>query len=185
MRRIKFFILSSALVCFLINRDLVFAVSTTQSQPSLVLHILSNQTLNGTAGDYVSVEAQIQNAASKPISGITTYLSLADEETKLPVDLEDWSAEKGLFIGTIDGGQTLPLTWKIHFVKAGTYSLIIVAETAGDSNPQVSSITHFVVQPKHNLNPSQVLPVALGTPVVLLVTMLALTYKRKSNLFSD
>jgi hypothetical protein len=156
--------------------------SNATSRPTLAVDILSGETLNGTAGDYVKVAAQIQNVSSSPISDITTYLSLADEETKLPVDLEDWSAEKGLFIGTIDAGQTLPLEWKIHFVKPGGYSLIIIAETAGDSIPQVSSIVHFAVAAKHNLNPGQVLPVALCTPVVLLIIMILATYKRNSGL---
>jgi len=93
--------------------------------------------------------------------------------------LEDWSAEKGLYIGSIDAKQTLPLSWQIHFVKAGTYSLIIVAETASSEVPQASTITHFNVAPKKNLNPGQVLPVALGTPIILLVILFLLSYRRK------
>lgn len=150
--------------------------------PSLDLKILSNQTLSGTAGDYVTVKASIKNISSKAIDNITTYLSLVDEETKLPVDLEDWSAEKGLFIGTIENGEILPLDWKIHFVKAGKYSLIIIAEKAGEIYPQTSSIVHFAVEPKKNLNPGHVLPVALITPIVILCVMVLATYKRNSKL---
>ena len=147
--------------------------------PPLSLQILSSKTLSGTAGDFVTVEGAISNSSSQPLNAITTYLSMADNETKLPVDLEDWSAEKGLYIGTIDSGQTLPLNWKIHFVKAGTYSLIIVAEAAGNDLPQVSSITQFNVSPKRNLNPGQVLPVALGTPIILIFILFMLSYKRR------
>src|SRR5438105_9179090 len=84
----------------------------------LVLEILSSRTLSGTAGDYVTVVGDIKNISQQPITDVTTYLSLVDTGNKLPVDLEDWSAEKGLYIGAIDAGQTLPLNWKIHFVKA-------------------------------------------------------------------
>lgn len=59
--------------------------------------------------------------------------------------------------------------------------MIIVAETAGQEIPEVSSIVHFTVKPKLNLNPGQVLPVALGTPIVLLFIMLLLNYKRNLN----
>lgn len=149
---------------------------------SLDLEILSNQTLSGTAGDYVTVKASIKNTSSKAIDNVTTYLSLVDEETKLPVDLEDWSAEKGLFIGTIESGEILPLDWKIHFVKAGKYSLIVVAEKTGEVYPQTSTIVHFVVAPKQNLNPGHVLPVALMTPIVILCLMVLVTYKRNSKL---
>jgi hypothetical protein len=145
---------------------------------SLELRILSSKTLSGTAGDFVSIEAQITNLSSHPINDIATYLSLVDMGNKLPVDLEDWSAERGLYVGTIDSGQTFPLNWKIHFVKPGDYSLVVVALTSGDEAPQVSNITHFNVRPKRNLNPGQVLPVALGTPVLLALLLLLLGYRR-------
>jgi hypothetical protein len=153
----------------------------TSPVPPLRLEILSSKTLNGIAGDYVTVKAQITNTGQKPVGEIITYLSLVDTESKLPVDLEDWSAEKGLYIGMIDPGQTLPLEWQVHFVKAGTYSLIIVAEIAGAQTPEVSSITRFNVAPKHNLNPGQVLPVALGVPILVIAVLFMLNYRRRTK----
>ena len=148
----------------------------------LSFDILSSNSLSGTAGDFVTVQSQITNHGTASISDVTTYLSLVDTGNKLPVDLEDWSAEKGLFIGTIEPGRTLPLNWKIHFVKAGEYSLIIVAETAGNNYPETSSVVNFSVASKQNLNPGKVLPVALLTPIVILCIMVLLTYKRNSKL---
>jgi len=156
-------------------------VRAESSVRSLVLEIQSAQTLSGVAGDYVTVEAQIRNTGSQPVSDVTTYLSLVNTADKLPVDLEDWSAEKGLFIGTIDAGQVLPLHWKIHFVKPGSYALLIVALTAGQGTPEVSSVVLFQVRPRNSLNPGHVLPVALGTPVVLGSLLLALNYRRRAR----
>jgi hypothetical protein len=147
--------------------------------PPLEINITSSKTLSGTAGDYVTVEGTIKDIGDKPRNDIVTYLSLVDNGTKLPVDLEDWSAEKGLHIGTIDAGQTLPLERKIHFVKAGTYSLIIIAEAAGYDLPQASGIVQFNVNPKINLNTGKVLPVALGTPVVLICILFLLANRRR------
>jgi hypothetical protein len=153
---------------------------TLSNASPLALKILSSKTLNGVAGDFVTVKAQITNLSPYSVSDITTYLSLVDMRDKLPVDLEDWSAERGLYIGTIDSGQTFPLSWKIHFVKSGDYALMVIALTASDEVPQVSNITHFNVQPKRNLNPGQVLPVALGTPVLVALLMLLMAYRRLS-----
>lgn len=144
----------------------------------LAFTILSSQTLSGTAGDYVAVDAQVKNTGSGALRGITTYLSLVDTDNKLPVDLEDWSAEKGRYIGIIETGQTLPLSWKIHFVKAGAYDLAIVADIQGNATPEISGITHFAVKPKRNLNPGHVLPVALITPLVLVFIFFLLNYRR-------
>ncbi len=173
----KVIILFISIIAFSLG-NIVFAKSVP---PPLIINISSAKTLNGIAGDFVTVEGTITNSGSQPLNSITTYLSLADNESKLPVDLEDWSAEKGLYIGTIDVGQTLPLNWKIHFVKAGTYSLIVITEVAGNELPQVSSITQFQVNPKRNLNPKQVLPVALGTPILLIFIMFLLNYRRRAE----
>jgi hypothetical protein len=161
---------------------LTFAqVTFADSIEPVSITILSAKTLSGTAGDYVMIKGQITNNTKQSISDITTYMSLVDTQDKLPVDLEDWSAEKGLFIGTIESGQTLPLTWKIHFVKAGTYALIIIADIANDNRPVTSTITRFLINPKKNLNPGQVLPVALGTPILLLFIMSAIQYRRNAK----
>ena len=171
-----FVILIFAALLFLPN----FLVYADTNLP-LSIDILSSNTLNGTAGDFVTVQSRITNTGSQPISDITTYLSLVDNQNKLPVDLEDWSAEKGLFIGTIESSQTLPLNWKIHFVKAGTYSLVVIADSPISETPQVSKITHFQVSPKQNLNPGKVLPVALGTPIVVLLVMAMATYRKRRD----
>lgn len=153
-----------------------------KSNPASVT-ILSSNSLNGIAGDFVTVKAQIRNTGDKSLSGIITYLSMVDNDNKLPVDLEDWSAEKGVVIKAIKSGETLPLIWKIHFVKAGQYTLLIVATDSNAENPQVSSAVHFHVKDKINLNPGKVLPVAIGMPLVLLIIMLIINYRRRRVLF--
>jgi len=165
--------IASLLFAFAVNAQ------TTNLPPPLSIQILSQNTLSGVAGDFVTVRGQIMNTGATTLNDVTTYLSLVDTGTKLPVDLEDWSAEKGLYMGSIDAKQILPLSWKIHFVKAGTYSLIIVAEAASNQIPQVSTITHFDVAVKKNLNPGQVLPVALGTPIIILFLLFVLSYRKK------
>ncbi len=157
-----------------------FAMTGANDQ-GLNIKIISAKTLDGTAGDYVTVKGEINNASLTQLSNITTYLSLVDTGTKLPVDLEDWSAEKGLFIGAIDSGQALPLEWKIHFVKAGTYTLSIIANIEGQEKPVTSVLTYFNVKQKKNLDPGHVLPVALGEPLVLLFAFGFLSYYRSKK----
>jgi len=170
-----FIILTSAIYLF------GYLAANADAGSAIKLDILSSNTLSGTAGDYVTVQGQITNTSDNAISNITTYLSLVDNENKLPVDLEDWSAEKGLYVGTIEAGQTLPLVWEIHFIKVGAYSLVTVADVEGVETPVVSTIVQFQVYPKHNLNPGKVLPVALGEPILLAFVMLFLNYRRKQQ----
>ena len=181
MNNMKIFATTLLVFSMMVFVQPVFANTALDAAP-LDIVILSAKTLSGVAGDYATISGQITNGTNQPINDVTTYLSLVDTENKLPVDLEDWSAEKGLFIGTIDTGQTLPLVWKIHFVKAGTYTLAVIANIAGQEKPVVSSLTQFKVAPKINLNPGQVLPVALGMPILLLMIMFLIQYKRNAKI---
>ncbi|TRZ50194.1 hypothetical protein D4Q80_00710 [bacterium] len=149
-----------------------------ENASSIELHILSARTLSGTAGDYVTVQGEITNSNSQAVNNITTYLSLVNADTKMPVDLEDWSAERGLFIETIDAKETFPLMWKIHFVQSGSYTLTIVANIEGNDMPIASKLVYFKVSPKKNLNPGHVLPVALGEPILIIFAFLALRYRK-------
>ena len=176
MNNMKTFAIIFLTLCVILFSQSIFANNTMDS--SLTIVISSPKSISGIAGDYASISGVISNKTDQSISDVTTYLSLVDTENKLPVDLEDWSAEKGLFIGTIDKKQTLPLLWKIHFVKAGTYSLIVIGTVAGKDKPVVSSITKFNVAPKKNLNPGHVLPVALGIPIIILIFMSLIQYRR-------
>ena len=149
-----------------------------EDSSSIEMHILSSMILSGTAGDFVTVEGEITNSNSQAVNNITTYPSLVNADTKMPVDLEDWSAERGLFIETIDAKQTFPLTWKIHFVQAGNYTLTIVADIGGNDTPIASKLVYFNVLPKKNLNPGHVLPVALGEPILIVFAFLVLRYRK-------
>jgi len=84
-------------------------------------------------------------------------------------------------IGTISPGASVPLRWKIHFVKSGRSSFAVLAEVRGFTVPVAGEITTFTVAPKRNLNPGAVLPVALGVPVVLILFLFIPNAARKRD----
>jgi hypothetical protein len=169
-----------ALLSFMLVAGGLYAQAT--SPLPLDVSIRSGQALGGTAGEYVTLEAAVVNVGTQPISNVTTYLSLVDVGTHMPVDLEDWSAEKGLFIGTIAAGDTLPLVWKIHLIRSGDYTASVVAEAEGVDRPVISRVTYLKALPKRNLNPGNVLPVALGEPILLVFGFLLLRFLRTRKL---
>ncbi len=169
------------MICVSLVAFVTVVTAAQINNSGLAIKILSAKTLSGLARNRAKIKGEISNTTPAQLSNITTYLSLVDTGTKLPVDLEDWSAEKGLFIGTIDAGQTLPLEWKIHFVKQGTYTLSIIANIEGQEKPVTSILTYFDVRPKVNLDPGHVLPVALGEPLVLLLIFGFLNFYRNKK----
>ena len=70
-------------------------VSSTEKLSNVKIDILSPTQINGIAGQFVIVKAKITNLnTNETIRGIA-YISIVDINNSQPIDLEDWSAEKG------------------------------------------------------------------------------------------
>jgi hypothetical protein len=153
-------------------------------ETNLRLDVLSPDTLNGTAGQFVKIEGKIINlglsSSNKNNGSGIAYISIVDTKENIPVDLEDWSVEKGLYIPSIGRGISLPLEWNVRLVKAGSYTVTIIYNTIDDNNlpPIVSTRINMEVFEKHNLNPGNILPVAFGVPAVLIALAGTLNYIR-------
>jgi hypothetical protein len=153
-----------------------------QNSNDIRIEVTSPSNIQDIAGQVIKIEGNIINFArgnSNNFGGIA-YISIVDLVGKVPVDLEDWSAEKGLYIPSIAEGQSLPLEWNVRLVKAGSYTVSILYNRESDpySPPIASSKVFLDVQPKFNLNPGNILPVAFGVPSALLAILGSINYYR-------
>jgi hypothetical protein len=131
--------------------------------------------LNGIAGQFIKIEGIITNLShNETINGGIAYISIVDIKNKIPIDLEDWSAD------AIEAGQSLPLEWNVRLVKAGSYTIDLLFNKDGDfaSPPSASSKVFLEVAPKLNLNPGNVLPVAFGVPAIIMGVLGVVNYIR-------
>jgi len=146
---------------------------------NITILISSPQQINGVTGQHITVRGVITNVGhNDDVSGLA-YISLVDTQNRVPLDLEDWSASKGIYMASIAHGQSVPVEWDVRLVKAGSYSIIILfSEDGGVSSPFVSQKVLLEVASKKNLNPGNVLPVAFGTPVLLVGIFVVITYIR-------
>ncbi len=170
---------------FSIRSAWAVSLNKTVGSPSTIdnisVDVTSLQIIHGIAGQFIKVNGTITNNNPNDTtkSGIA-YISIVDLINKAPIDLEDWSASKGLYIPVIKGGQSLPIEWNVRLVKAGSYTIDLLFNPDGNFNtPSVASprITMEVL-PKINLNPGNVLPVAFGVPAIVLVTLAYIGYRR-------
>ena len=93
------------------------------SNPTRIIHEL--------VGKYITISANLNYLKSaKTLDNSTkdgiAYISIVDVKDRIPVDLEDWSVEKGLYIPSISPGQSLPLEWNVRLVKAGSYTISVL-----------------------------------------------------------
>jgi hypothetical protein len=142
------------------------------------IDITSSKNVSEVAGQIIKVEGTITNLSTNAMGGVA-YISIVDMLNKVPIDLEDWSAEKGLYIASAPPGQSLPLEWNLRLVKAGSYTVVILFNKDNDPLPPIASSKIFLeVIPKHNLNPGNVLPVAFGVPASVMGILAAINYIR-------
>jgi hypothetical protein len=157
-------------------------VSITTPPPSNVkIDLASAHKVNGIAGQFIKIEGIITNLShNETINGGIAYISIVDIKNKVPIDLEDWSAAKGLYIPSIEAGQSLPLEWNVRLVTAGSYTIDLLFNKDGDfaSPPSASSKVFLEVAPKLNLNPGNVLPVAFGVPALIMGVLGVVNYIR-------
>ena len=155
-----------------------FGKSITPSD-GITINLLSPNQIKGTAGQFATIKATITNLkANETIQG-TAYISIVDINGSLPIDLEDWSAQKGFYVPPIEPHQSSPVEWNVRLVKAGFYTVAVLFSPDGDfSAPTASPRIFLYVAPKVNLNPSNVLPVALGVPILLVAAFATVNYRR-------
>jgi hypothetical protein len=141
--------------------------------------ITTSTQLISTAGQFVAVRANITNLSSnQSVSGIA-YISIVDLANNVPIDLEDWSAQKGIYIDSIPPGRTVTSEWSIRLVTSGSYTVDVLFGRSGDLVPPASSQRiSLEVAPRVNLNPGNVLPVAFGVPALLIGVLGLINYRR-------
>jgi hypothetical protein len=120
----------------------------------------------------------IRNLGTNATGGVA-YISIVDTNSSLPIDLEDWSAQKGFYVPSIPPGQSVSLEWRVRLVKAGTYTMVVIFGSDGSLTPPVtSSRISLQVAAKINLNPNNILPIAFGVPILLVVAFALINYRR-------
>jgi hypothetical protein len=75
--------------------------SSDQSQHpgDIKIEVTFASEVHGVAGQIIRIEGKITNySTGSNNSGGIVYISIVDLVDKVPLDLEDWSAEKGLYI---------------------------------------------------------------------------------------
>jgi hypothetical protein len=150
---------------------------TNTSNNQIDINLLSANYVNSTTGQYVLVKGNISNLdIHKPVSGIA-YISIVDVYNNQPIDLEDWSVQKGIYL-SIPPNQSVATEWNLRLVSAGFYTVTVIFAGYGNYPPKTSSRIILEVLPKMNLNPSNIIPVAFGIPMLMMIILGLINYRR-------
>lgn len=156
------------------------ALRQTATQPGELQISISEDAKILQTGDSVSFETTVTNISaedSPPMIVAMNIINLNKEGDV--VDPEDWSPERTQFLESLEANGAETLSWEVNAVLDGNYMVYIVAvpepQGEGTSTQAVASRgLHLSITKFTTLNPSGVLPYAVGVPAIVVLAMFGL-----------
>ena len=120
-------------------------------------------------GDKFSFRSTITNDGSVPLRGLIAHLNVLSLLDGTYVDPEDWSSNRTRYLEPIPPGGSVTTDWQLQAVNDGDFGVYVaVLPQSGEAVPPKTAPTiRLEVTARRTLNPSGMVPVALGIPALL------------------
>lgn len=164
------------------------ALALRQSPGEDLAISISLDTRSVKTGDEVQFETVIKNSGSQVLPDVIVAMNIINLKKEGDVvDPEDWSPQRTQYVESLTPGESVTLSWTVNAILDGDFMVYLVAipqpESAqGSSQITVSPGLHLTVAKFASLNPSGVLPFALGVPVVLVLVIFVLFRIRRRQI---
>jgi hypothetical protein len=126
---------------------------------------------NVQTGDRRTITASVTNTNDIPVDGVTLLLGLVDltPGQPVPLGLETWTTDaESVALPPIAPGASASAVWHLVMIQPGPLG-VYASALAGPAGPiESSAVSVLPVRDVRALNPGNVLPVAIGEPLVLL-----------------
>ncbi len=128
-------------------------------------------------GDSVNFDTVVTNMGTEKSSPVIVAMNIINLKKEGDVvDPEDWSPQRTQYLDTLAPNESATLSWQVNAVLDGNYMVYIVGipqpGSAGDSTQAVASRgLHLSVTKFTSLNPSGVLPYAIGVPIAVVLAI--------------
>lgn len=144
---------------------------------------ISKESAALAAGEWVEFDAVLRNHGATASPSLAAHLSVAALDKGLHVDPEDWSPRRTQYLPSLQPGESVRLTWKLHALFEGAFaSFVTVVSTEESFQPAVSASLRLQVTPDNILPLKDVIPVVAAVPffpLALLVFTVAYTRRRQ------
>lgn len=139
--------------------------------------------IKANMGDKITYVGTITNNSDKAVNNIIAYISLVNvtEGKESPMDLEDWSANKAIKIDTIPPYGRYEGKWTMRLIDSGSYVAYITVVDKNDNMPVSSTMSHLEINRILRLNPNNVLPLAIGEPLILGIFFTIVALRRRKG----
>jgi ABC-type transport system involved in multi-copper enzyme maturation permease subunit len=139
-------------------------------------------------GDVAEFNTVVTNNGLQTSSPLIVAMNVINlKKTGEAIDPEEWSPERTQYIDPLAPDEAVNLDWMITTRLYGDYMVYLVlipqpADTDATTFPVASSSLYLTVEPSARLQPSTVLPFALGVPIFLLAITLVVYRRRRQQI---
>ena len=147
-------------------------------QPEGYAISISNEYHQVKVGEKIEVNTAITNHNAQSSPSLVVAMNVINlDDAGAVVDPEDWSPERTQYIDSLGSGQSANLKWIINPIMEGNfmvYMVLIPEAASADTTSQLvaSPGIHMLVEPFTGLSSTNILPIVIAEPIILL----AITY---------
>jgi ABC-2 type transport system permease protein len=162
--------------------------SETDLNQSLQISIENMAAETVKASDSFFFDTMVTNTGTDISPTIFVAMNIINlEKGGEPIDPEDWSPQRKQSIDRLAPGETARLSWRVNAILAGEVMIYMVAipqpgDSQTTSHPAASPGIHLTVTPFTKLDPSGVLPYAIGNPIGLLLLIYIVNRRRRRQI---
>lgn len=151
--------------------------SQVDAEPSAVSVELDKTDLTVGPGEQFGIESTLHNSGDTQ-SGLIAHLNILGADPDIYVDPEDWSTQRTQFLDELPAGDTTQVSWTVRAIDSGKLILYVAVSRPGAESVAVSGPLHVTVTGRRVVNPENVVPLVMATPVAVLA-LLGLTLVRR------
>ena len=132
-------------------------------------------------GNKFSFRSTVTNDSAAQVSGLIAHLNVLSLRPGTYVDPEDWSSNRTRYLPPVPPGGSVTTTWELQAVNDGEFGIYVaVLPDSGEAVPPTTTPTiRLHVTARRTLNPSGMVPVALGIPALLALLAVAVRVTRR------
>lgn len=167
------------LVLILCNSLLVtsYSFAQTSTKPNISVTIQSPGSVKEYPGFETKIKAQVTNNTNQAIPDVMAYITMANTIKHWTVNLEDYSADQPISIGTLKPNEVKTIELPIRFVYTDQYKLYVTASSDQEKAVYSSDSIPVDILGNTKINPLIVEIIAIAVPVILLLWLLVETYR--------
>jgi len=124
----------------------------------------------------------VQNDGNQSLSGLVAHLNVLSSDPGVYVDPEDWSSHRTRYLAPIPAGGATKISWTVTAVNSGSITIFVaILPRHGSGSIVVSEPLRVDIAKRRTLNSGGVLPLALGLPALLGLSLLGTRVRRRSS----